>query len=125
MHKQMMEMIEQSAETALESARRWGACNLRVFDRLFQQQADLAAFYLDAGARGLALASAAKGYQELMAGQAALLRECGERNVDALRQGVSLGKASGDEYGTLAREGYQQVREQLEAFAGLATKAAA
>ncbi len=88
MQKEIIELIEQSTETAMESARRIGELNQRTFEKMFQYQADLAAFYMDASARGLELITKAKGYQDLMAGQTALLRECGERNMAALREGI-------------------------------------
>ena len=83
MQKQIIEMFEQTTATAMESARKIGELNQRTFDKMFQQQADLAAFFMDASARGMELMTKAKGYQDLMAGQTALLRECGERGITA------------------------------------------
>lgn len=113
MQKQMIEMFEKSTETALESARKVGALNQRTFDQLVQQQAELAAFFMDAGARSLALMTQAKGYQDLMAGQTALLRECGERGISAMRSGVEFANASSAEYGNLAQENIKLAQEQM------------
>ncbi len=112
MQKEIIELIEQSTETAMESARRIGELNQRTFEKMFQYQADLAAFYMDAGARGLELITKAKGYQDLMAGQTALLRECGERNMAALREGMAFANESGNEYGAMFQEGLKVAREQ-------------
>ncbi len=111
---QIVEMFEKTNETTLESARRLAELNQRAFDRLFQQQAELASFYLDASARGLELVTKAKGYQDLMAGQVALMRECGERNLAALREGVAFATVSSAEYGNLAREQYDLAQESLK-----------
>jgi hypothetical protein len=113
MQKQMIEMFEKSTETTLESARKIGELNQRTFDKLFQQQAELAAFFMDAGARSLELMTKSKGYQDLLAGQTALLRECGERGIAAVRTGVSFATESSAEYGSLAEEGFKVAQEQM------------
>lgn len=112
MQKEMIELIEKSTETALEAARKIGELNQRTFERLFQQQADLATFYMDASARGMELATKAKGYQDLMAGQTALLRECGEHNMTALRNGMAFANESTTEYGAMFQEGIKLAQEQ-------------
>lgn len=124
MQKEIIEMFEKSSETVMDSARKIGEMNQRTFDKLFQQQADLAAFYLDAGTRGLELMSKAKGYQDLMAGQVALMRECGERGMTALREGVAFANESTAEYGNLAQESFQQAQEQAARAGGMAMKTA-
>lgn len=116
---QIIELIEQSTETAMESARRIGELNQRTFEKMFQYQADLAAFYMDASARGLELITKAKGYQDLMAGQTALLRECGERNMAALREGMAFANESGNEYGAMFQEGVKVAREQATRAASM------
>ena len=112
MQKEIIDLIEKSTETAMESARKIGELNQRTFEKLFQQQADLAAFYMDASARGLELMSKAKGYQDLIAGQTALLRECGERNMAALRDGVAFANASTAEYSAMVQESVKLAQEQ-------------
>jgi hypothetical protein len=119
MQKQMIEMFEKSTETALESARKIGELNQRTFDKMFQQQAELAAFFMDASARGLELMTKAKGYQDLLAGQTALLRECGERGIAAVRTGVTFATESSAEYGELAQEGFKVAQEQMAAASSL------
>jgi hypothetical protein len=112
MQKEILELIEKTTETAMESARKIGELNQRTFEKLFQQQADLAAFYMDASARGLELMTKAKGYQDLLAGQTVLLRECGERNMAALREGMAFANESTTEYGAMIQEGVKLAQEQ-------------
>ncbi|HPO59501.1 MAG TPA: phasin family protein [Anaerolineaceae bacterium] len=112
MQKEMIELIEKTTETAMESARKIGELNQRTFEKLFQHQADLAAFYMDASARGLELMTKAKGYQDLIAGQTTLLRECGERNMSALRDSMAFANESSTEYGTMLQEGVKLAQEQ-------------
>lgn len=112
MQKEIIELIEKSTETAMESARKIGELNQRTFEKLFQQQADLAGFYMDASARGLELMAKAKGYQDLIAGQTSLMRECGERNMAALREGMAFATESSNEYGAMVQEGVKMAQEQ-------------
>lgn len=119
MQKEMIEMIEKSAETAMESARKFGELNQRTFEKLFQYQADLAAFYMDASARGLELITKAKGYQDLIAGQTALMRECGEKNIAAVREGMAFANASTTEYGAMIQEGVKLAKEQAASAASM------
>lgn len=110
--KPMITLFEQSTEFTLQSARRIAETNARAFDQMLRQQTELAAHYLDLGTRGIDLMSKAKGYQDLLAGQGALLRECGERGLDSLRQGYTLANEIGTVYGELAQEGVKLAREQ-------------
>jgi len=123
--KDMIEMIEQSTETAMESARKVAELNLRTFDKYFQQQTELAAFYMEIGTRGLEMMAKAKGYQDWLAGQTALLRECNERGLDALRQGYAMANEAGAAYGDLAQAGIQQARQQAAQASSKSMKAAA
>ena len=119
MQKEMLDLIEKSTETAMASARKIGELNQRTFEKLFQQQTELAAFYMDASVRGLELMTKAKGYQDLFAGQTALLRECGERNMAALRDGVAFANTSSNEYGVMFQEGVQLAKDQAAQAASL------
>ena len=113
MQKEILSLIEQSTESALDAARKVGALNQRTFDKLFQQQADLAAFYMDASARSMEMLTKAKGFQDLMAGQMSLMRECGERCVSASREGIAFATEAAGEYNALAQEGMKQAQEQM------------
>lgn len=112
MQKQMIEMFEKSTETAMESARKIGELNQRTFDKLFQQQAELATFFMDASARSMELLTKTKGYQDLMAGQTALMRECGERGISAVRTSIDFANESSSEYSKLAQESFKIAQEQ-------------
>jgi predicted RNA-binding Zn ribbon-like protein len=103
----------------MESARKIGELNQRTFDKMFQQQAELAAFFMDASARGLEMITKAKGYQDLMAGQTALLRECGERGITAVRSGVTFATESSAEYSNMAQESFKVAQEQMAQVSSL------
>jgi phasin family protein len=123
MQKQIFEIFEKSTETAMESARKIGELNQRTFETMFQQQAELATFFMDASARSLELMAKAKGYQDLMAGQTALMRECGERGLAAVRTGISFATDSSAEYGNLAKENFKVAQEQMAQVSSLQASA--
>ena len=125
MQKEVIEIIEKSNESMLESFRKLTELNMRTFDKLFQQQAELAAYYMDAGSRGLELMTKAKGYQDLLAGQSALAREIGERNLSVIRAGMADIQATGNEYGNLVQEGIKQAKAHMAQASDVAMKAAA
>lgn len=125
MQKDVFELFEKTSASAMEASRKVGELNMRTFDRLFQQQADMAAFYMDASVRAMELFTKAKGYQDLMAGQVALLRECGERCITAARDGMAFTKESVTEYSAMTQEGIKQAQEQVAEAASLTVKAAA
>jgi hypothetical protein len=113
MQKQMIEMFEKNTEIAMESVRKIGEVNQRTFDKMFQQQTELASFFMDASARSLELMTKAKGYQDLMAGQTALMRECGERGIAAVRTSMTFATESTTEYSDLAKEGVKVAQDQM------------
>jgi hypothetical protein len=117
MQKQMTEMFEKSTEIVMDSARKISELNQRTFDTLFQQQSELATFFMDASARSLELMTKAKGYQDLMAGQTALMRECSERGIAAVRSNMTFATESSNQYSDLAKEGVKVAQEQMAAAA--------
>jgi hypothetical protein len=78
---------------------------------------------MDARARSLELITKAKGYQDLMAGQSALMRECGERGMAAVRSSISFATDSSTEYGNLAKENYKVAQEQMAQVSSLQANA--
>lgn len=122
---QVMEIFEKSAETAMEAARKISELNMRTFEKLMQQQADLFSYTMDASARSFDLMTKAKGYQDLLAGQAGLVRECGERCIEVSRSSVTFASESAAEYGALVQEGLKLAQAQATEVAGMTMKAAA
>ena len=125
MQKEVIEMFEKSTESAMEASRKVSELNLRTFDKLFQQQADFAAFYMDASVRSMELFTKAKGYQDLMAGQVAIMRECGERCISAVRDSMAFANETATEYGSMTQEGIKQAQEKMAEATSLTMKAAA
>lgn len=113
MQKEMIEMFTKNSEAAMVAAKKLGELNLRTMDRLLAQQTELANIYMDISAKSLELFGKAKGVQELVNGQAELTRECGERCMTVLRNGMSMVNESGAEYGALVQAGVKTAQEQI------------
>lgn len=124
MQKEIIELFEKSNETVMESARRFAELNMRTFDKLFQQQVELTSFYMDASARSMELITKARGYQDLIAGQTALARECGERGIAAVRTGMTEIQSITGEYGSLVQDGMNVAKKQMTEATDMAMKAA-
>ena len=111
--KEMFEMFEKSTQFALETARKMNELNLRSLDKVMQQQSELAGIYMDVSAKGLELAGKAKGFQDLISGQASLMRECGERYMETARKAMSQANESRGEYGALVEENMKSAQEHI------------
>lgn len=120
MQKQLMDWYGQVGADFMESARKLTELNLGLMDRIGRQQLEWTGHCLDTGVRGLELMAQAKAYDDLAAGQAGLMREWGERQLETLRQTLSLTQGASGEYHALAQEGWQLFRERM---AGLAMPA--
>ena len=123
--KEMFEMFEKSTQVIMDSVRKMNELNLRTLDRVMQQQSELAGIYMDASTKGLELVGKAKGFQDLMAGQASLVRECSERSMETVRRGMNLANESRTEYGAMVEENMKVAQEQLARASTAGLKVAA
>jgi colicin import membrane protein len=117
MQKEFIELIAKSTETAMESARKMSELNMRTFETLLQQQADMIGAYLDMTTKSMEAMTKAKGVQELIEGQTQLSREFGERGVAMVRKGMAVANETGTEYSNLVQEGVKTAQEQMAAAA--------
>lgn len=124
MQKEIIDLFTKSTETAIEAGRKIAELNMRTFERLMQQQADVAATYMDMTSKGMTLFSKAKGMQDLIAGQAELSREFGERSMEIMRKGLAVANESGSEYSSLVQEGVKTAQERIAEATKATLKAA-
>jgi hypothetical protein len=123
--KELFEVFESSMQSMLEAGKKLTDLNLRTIDMAMQQQADLAGIYLDHSLKGLELAGKSKGFQDLLTGQAGLMRECGERCMESARKAVELATESRNQYGVLAEENVKLMQSQMARISSVTLKAAA
>jgi hypothetical protein len=100
MSPEIFEQWSKLARTGLEAIKEVGELNARLFERAAQQQLELVQVSIDAGVKGVQLASESRSYKEYVSGQAALASEYGERVLKAVRKSNETAAELRDEYGT-------------------------
>lgn len=123
--KEFFEVFETSMQSMLDAGKKLAELNLRTFDLAVQHQAELAGIYMDANVKGLEMAGKSKGFQDLMAGQAGLLRECGERCMESSRKAMNLVSESRSQYGELVEENMKLAQAQIARMSSVTLQAAA
>jgi hypothetical protein len=124
MQKEMLELIAKSTETAMENARKLSELNMRTFEQMLQQQADMVSAYMDMATKSIEAAGNAKGMQDLINSQVELGRELGELGMAAVRKNFAAASQTGAEYGALVEEGVKATQEQMNSLAKATLKVA-
>jgi hypothetical protein len=90
MQNQAFENMGQVGEFGLETAKRWGGWNTRLWDRLTEQQLAGMALWVDAGVKQLRLLGESQNPYEMYAGQTQLAQEYAERVAEYVRQSLAI-----------------------------------
>ncbi|MGF1644947.1 MAG: phasin family protein, partial [Thiotrichales bacterium] len=122
--KELFELATKMSQSVLDSAQKLSELNVKTLDKVVAQQSALASAYFDASTKGLELMSKAKGYQELLAGQAQLMRELGETVMNSVKQGASTLNEVRTEYSALAETNVKVAQEQINEVSKVTRKAA-
>ena len=88
------------ARTTLETIKELGELNSRYFERVSQQQLELATASVDATVKSAQLAGESRSYKDFVSAQAALANEYGERVLKIARKGNEVADEAREEYGT-------------------------
>ena len=90
MQNQAFENMEKAGEVGLETAKRLGGWNSRLWDRLTEHQLAGVALWMDAGIKQLRLLGESHSPYDLYAGQTQLAQEYAERVSEYLRQTLTM-----------------------------------
>ena len=107
MQKELIEQWSRLAQTAFDSFKELSEINSRVVERLSQQNYELLNTYFLAGIKGVQLVAEPKSYQDLVAGQSALVAEYGDKLTAASRKTVDVLGESRNEYTAWVEKGVQ------------------
>lgn len=77
--KEMIELMNKMTQDAYENSRRLAEINQSALEKLMAQQVALMDAWVETGVKNLELVGKAKGYQDVLAGQAELAREYGQK----------------------------------------------
>lgn len=90
MQNQAFENIGKVGELSLETAKRLGGWNMRLWDRLAEQQLTGVALWVDAGIKQLRLLGESQNPYDIYAGQTQLAQEYAERASEYVRQTLAI-----------------------------------
>jgi phasin family protein len=87
---EMYDMMNKMSQSAFDNARRLGEIQLKLSEKLMEQQVDLTNAFIESSVKGLELVGKAKGYQELVSGQAELVRDYSQKVLEGYRAGTDV-----------------------------------
>jgi phasin family protein len=90
MQNQAFENIGEVGELSLETAKRLGGWNSRLWDKLTEQQLAGVALWVDAGIKQLRLLGESQNPYDIYAGQTQLAQEYAERVSEYMRQTLAI-----------------------------------
>ena len=90
MENQAFENMGQVGEFGLETAKRWGGWNTRLWDKLTEQQLAGVALWVDAGVKQLRLLGESQNPYDIYTGQTQLAQEYAERVAEYMRQTLAI-----------------------------------
>ncbi|WP_038043663.1 phasin family protein [Thioalkalivibrio sulfidiphilus] len=77
--KEMIELMNKMTQDAFENSRRLAEINQSAMEKLMAQQVALMDAWVETGVKNLELVGKAKGYQDVVSGQAELAREYSQK----------------------------------------------
>jgi phasin family protein len=102
-------------ENGFDTAKRIGEINVRAGEKLLAQQFELAKAWLDTSVKSLELMGTGKTYQELLAGQAQIAQEYGQRCMEGYRNAFDIMSAAREALVEVVDEGTKKANEGLKA----------
>lgn len=90
MQNQVFENMEKASEFSLETAKRLGGVNTRLWDRLAEQQLAGVALWVDASIKQLRLLGESQNPYDIYVGQTQLAQEYAERVSEYARQTMAV-----------------------------------
>jgi phasin family protein len=115
MQAQIFDAYNEMTQGNFEAMRKLGEINLRASERLLQQQIDLTNALLETSVRGMDLLGKAKGYQELVSGQAKLAQDCGQECLKGYRAAVEVMTEARDSAAEVMDRQLQAASKNLQA----------
>lgn len=112
------EAINEFGQTSFEAAKKLGEINLKASEKLLQQQIALTNSLIEAGTRNVELLGKAKGYQEVLSGQATLAQEYGKQVLESYRTVSDILTETRESYSTLFEDSVKFASENLKKTSG-------
>ncbi|ANB02483.1 phasin family protein [Ectothiorhodospira sp. BSL-9] len=84
---EMFETFNKANQSMFDTLRKVNDINQKAMEKLLSQQLDLTTAMVDVSMKNVELVSKAKGYQELLSGQADLARDCSQTLMTSYKNG--------------------------------------
>jgi hypothetical protein len=125
MQTDYFEQCSATLNTLLNSFKDFGELNTKYTEKFIQHQFDFASACVEASVKQMNLISEAKGYKDLLSGQAALWADYNEKVIDNLRKGMGTVSESRDEITAWVEKGVEATVTPLRKVTPAAKKASA
>ncbi len=123
--KEIFEMMNKMGESAIDTSRRLAEINQSAMEKLMAQQMELMDAWMEAGVKNLELMGKAKGYQEVVSGQADVAREYGQKVLAGCKNGSELLSEARDSSTKVVDEAVRSAGEKVKQATSTVTKRAA
>lgn len=111
----MYDMMNKMGQSAFETGRRLGEIQLKLSEKLMEQQVDLTNAFVESSIKSLELLGKAKGYQDLVSGQAELVRDYSQRVLESYRTGTDVVSEARESLTKLVDENVEAASKNLKA----------
>lgn len=87
---ELFEPVQKANQSLMDTLRRLGEINQKAMDRFMNQQMDLTTSTVDVSMKQFELMTKAKGYQEMMTGQADLARDYSQKLLSSYKDSQEI-----------------------------------
>lgn len=108
-----LELFSKAGEAALETAKQFAEINAKAGEKLLEQQVELAGQYMTAAARNAELLAKAKGYQDVVSGQAQIAQEYAQQVLAGYKRMTEIVTEAGKAASAAADQAAREARENL------------
>lgn len=108
-----MDLFTKAGEAALETAKQFAEINAKAGEELLEQQVELAGQFMQTAARNADLLAKAKGYQEVVGGQAQIAQEYAQQVLAGYKRVTDIMTEAGKAIAVAADQAAKDARENF------------
>jgi phasin family protein len=122
---QLVNEVSNTNRSIFETFEQLAEANSQTWEKLVNAQLDLTGMLLEASAKQLKAWSDARNFRDVLAGQAKLTEEYGDKILKNARQQVAIIAGARDAYSAWVEQGVENASEKFRRTADTATRRAA
>jgi phasin family protein len=117
MAQDVFESWNKLGQSSFEALKKLSEINLRVGEKLLQEQIELVNSIIETSSKSAEAASKAKGVQEVLSSQSAAAQECGKRLLKSCRSYADVLAGAREEYAKLAEKSLEEANKNISTAA--------